>query len=95
MTENKWKIKTNKNKFQLLSISATKPREVVVDDERIPFKSKVTVLGMEFGTRGVSTHTKRRLATAKFQYTKLERFAKTSSKIQLHFYKTLIRPIME
>jgi len=65
--EHKWKIKTNKTKFQLLSISATKPREVVVDNERIPFKSKVTVLGMEFGTRGVSTHTKRRLATAIYQ----------------------------
>jgi len=68
-------------------------KTVVVDNERN--KNKVTVLGMEFGTRGVSSLIKRRLATAKFQYTKLKRFAKMSSKIQLHFYKTLIRPIME
>jgi len=93
--EKRWKIKTNKNKFQLLSVSATKPKEVTVDQERIPFCNKVKILGMEFGTRGVSTHMKRRLAMAKKQFTKLKRFKGMSTNTQLHFYKTLIRPIME
>lgn len=63
-------IKANKNKFQL-SVSAG--REVVVDQERISFKNKITIVGMEFGTRG-SIYTKRRFATAMYQYTKLKRF---------------------
>ncbi|XP_037789972.1 uncharacterized protein LOC119585377 [Penaeus monodon] len=62
---------------------------------RPSFKNKVTILGMEFGTRGVSMHMKRRSAMANCQYTKLKRFGKMNSKIQLHFYKTLIRPILE
>ena len=91
--ENKWKIKTNKTKFQLLSISATKPSNVYVDQQRVQFTNKATILGMEFGTRGVSSHVKKRLGMAKQQFTKLKRFKKT--KIQLHFYKSLIRPVME
>ena len=93
--ENKWKIKTNKTKFQLLSISATKPNNVYVEQQRIQFTNKATVLGMEFGTRGVSSHAKKRLGMAKQQFLKLKRFKKMGIKIQLHFYKSLIRPIME
>ena len=50
---------------------------------------------MEFGTRGVSSHVKKRLGMAKQQFLKLKRFKKMGIKIQLHFYKSLIRPIME
>ena len=52
-------------------------------------------MGIEFGTHGVSLHVAKRLAMAKKQYTKMKRFKKMSSRIQVHFYKTLIRPIME
>lgn len=93
--EKKWKIKTNKSKFQLLSISATKPHDVNVDQQRITFNNKISVLGLEMGTRGVASHAKRRLNLARTQYGKLKRFKNMKTKILIHFYKTLIRPIME
>ena len=93
--EKKWKIKTNKTKFQLLSISATKPHNVLVDRVQIPFKNKITVLGLDISTRGITSHLNRRLVMAKKQYMKLKWFKKMSTKIQLQLYRTLIRPIME
>ena len=93
--EKKWKIKTNKSKFQLLSISGTKPHDVNVDQQRITFNTKISVLGLEVGTRGVASHAKRRLNLARTQYGKLKRFRNMKTKILIHFYKTLIRPIME
>ena len=50
---------------------------------------------MEFKTRGVSSQIGKRLTLAKMQYTKLKRFKQMNENIQLRFYKTLIRPIME
>ena len=79
----------------MLSISATKPTDVIVDRQRIPFTNKAKVLGMEISTRGVVYHMKSRLTMAKLQFTKLKRFKKLNTKIQMRFYKTLIRPIME
>ena len=75
--ENKWKIKTNKVKFQLLSISATKPNDVIVDRQRIPFSNKVKVLGMEISTYRVVSHMNSRLALAKLQFTKLKKIQNT------------------
>lgn len=51
--EKRWKIKVNKNKFQLLSVSAT--MEVIVNQERIPLCNEVTIHGAEVSTHGVST----------------------------------------
>ena len=93
--EKKWKIKTNKQKFQLTSISALKPKEVTIERENVPFVNKVKVLGLEIGTRGVSSHVRKRLNMAKVQYQKLKRFRKMSTKIQINLYKSLIRPIIE
>ena len=93
--EEKWKIKTNKAKFQLLSISATKPNEIVMEQQRIPFTNKAKVLGMEISTRGVVSHMKTRLNLAKQQFTKLKRFKNMNTKIQIQFYKMIIRQIME
>merc|ERR1712105_15863 len=66
-----------------------------VEQQRIPFKNKAKILGMEISTRGVVSHMQTRLALAKQQHTKLKRFKKMNIKIQIQFYKTLIRPIME
>lgn len=88
--EKKWQIKTNKNNFQLLSVSATRPREVTVDQEKIPFCNKVTIYDTEFGTRGVSTQMKKRLAMARKHFTKLKRFKEW---IRKHNGKSLAIPL--
>ena len=61
----------------------------------MPFTPKAKILGLEIGTRGVVSHMKKRLTLAKQQYLKLKRFKRMNPKIKIHFYKTLIRPIME
>ena len=93
--ENKWKIKTNKNKFQMLSISASKPGNVTVDGERYNYTPHVKVLGLKIGRCGVSKHIGERIGTAKATVTKLKRFKKLKEKTKIHLYKTLVRPVLE
>ena len=94
--EKQWKIQINKNKFQLISISATKPKDVIVDNAIIPFKNQVTVLGLNLTTRGISSHFKTRKAIlANGQLIKLNRFKSLDERIKLHIYKGMIRPILE
>ena len=44
--ENKWKIQTSLNKFALLSISKSSPEPVVVNNNQIPFKREIKMLGL-------------------------------------------------
>ena len=45
--ERKWKIKTNRNKFQLLSISKLKPAEVRRQNWIVNFSDHINMLGFE------------------------------------------------
>ena len=51
--EETWKIQTNKNKFQLLSVSKVKPHSVIIENNIIPHTNKVQVLGLTIGQTGV------------------------------------------
>ena len=44
--EKQWKIKTNKNKSKLLSVSKTRPATVSMDGRAIPFAPSITTLGI-------------------------------------------------
>ena len=93
--ERKWKIQTNKDKFKLVSISSTKPLEVRVDNQIIPYSKTATILGLTISSRGISPHMGQRIKKAQGQIQRLKRFRKISPDIKLHLYKTLVRPIME
>ena len=93
--EYKWKIQTNKDKFKLISISSTKPLEVRVDNQVIPYSRTATILGLTIGHRGISSHMNQRTNKAQGQIQMLKRFRKVSPNIKLHLYKMLVRPIME
>ena len=41
--ETKWKIQTNKNKFQLVSVSSTKPANIAIGNQQLPFNRSVTI----------------------------------------------------
>ena len=69
--ERKWKIRTNKNKFNILSISKTKPETVKIDNRELQFTNKVNILGFSLGRTGFGAHLKTRIATAKARTTKL------------------------
>ena len=74
--EKQWKISTNKNKFQIISVSATKPATIMVDNQVIPFKASATVLGLTIRTRGILNHITSRIGRAKGQLQKLKRLKK-------------------
>ena len=51
--EEKWKIKTSRQKFKMLSISKTKPKKVEVNNEEVPFTDSITVHGQKITRTGL------------------------------------------
>lgn len=93
--EYKWKIKTNSNKFKLISISKTRPHPVTVNNRIIPFNNTATILGQTIKRTGASCHVRQHLAMAKKNYSTLKRFRLLQPKIQAHLFKAYIVPIIE
>ena len=93
--EKEWKIATCPEKFQLLSISARKPANVVVNNNAIQFRRKAKVLGLTFSSSGIKEQVDTRKAIATNTLTKIRRFQGVSVELYLHLYKTLVRPQIE
>ena len=93
--EKKWKIQTSINKFTLLSISKSSPEPVVVNNNQIPFKNEIKMLGLTLTRTGATSHKKKGINMATIQSSKIKRFIKLDPKAKLHLYKALIRPLME
>lgn len=90
-----WKISTNENKFQLLSVSVTKPLDIIVNNRLIPFNRHIKILGFQMGTRGTKVHITARIVAARSTLKRLKRFKRLSTKTFLHLYKALVRPRLE
>ena len=93
--ERKWKIKTNKDKFQLLSVSKLKPAEVRIDNRMVNFSDHISMLGLKLKRTGFNMHISQRLTLAKGKAVRLKRFTKLKAKNKCHLYKALIRSAME
>ena len=93
--EKEWKINTNINKFNILSISKSRPEAINIEGRRVPFSNEIKMLGLTIKRTGVSQHITNRIKQAKAQSTKLKRFIRLDPSIKLHLYKALIRPVME
>ena len=93
--ENLWKIKTNRNKFKLLSISLEKPEPIRIDGTIINMAQEITVLGFKLRRTGFIKHIHSRLGIANGTLTKLKRFRKLKPRIKCHLFKSLIRSALE
>ena len=93
--EKKWKIKTNVSKFNIISISKSRPLPIYVENRLIPFKNESTILGLKIKRTGIISHITARIRAAKAQTQKLKRFAKLEVKTKLHLYKAPVRPVLE
>ena len=93
--EKLWKIKTNKNKFRMITASRTHPAPISIDDENLPFNENVNILGLTLKRTGTLSHIVSKIGHAKSQLLKLRRFYKIKPELMIRLYLTLIRPIME
>ena len=93
--EKEWKISTNLTKFNLLSISKSRPEAVTIDGRNIAFKNEVKTLGLTISRTGIVRHITNRINAAKTQTQKFKKFIKLKSITKLLLYKTLVRPILE
>ena len=93
--EKKWKIRTSRNKFKILSISVRKPEEIIIENNNIQFAEHINILGLKLTRTGINKHLKDRLRIANLESKKLKRFKKLSPKIKTHLFKAYIRPITE
>ena len=69
--ENKWKVKRNKNKFQLVPISRIKISDITINNNILQYTNKGKILGLTFNTRGIIPQIKIRRVMANYNLTKL------------------------
>ena len=93
--EKKLKIKTNTQKLMIIHIARKNPTPITVNNVPIQYSNQGKILGLTITRTGIAKHVKQRKQTAQSQLTKLRRFSKMDTKIQLHLYKALIRPHLE
>ena len=93
--EKKWKIKTSRHKFKILSVSKSKPEQIKINNEDIPFNDSITVLGLKIKRTGIVQHLNDRRNLEKIEIAKLQRFSKLTPKIKSHLYKSLVLLILE
>ena len=93
--ERKWKIKTNTTKFKILAISKTRPINIQLDNQVMPFSNDCTILGTKFKRTGMANHITNRVNLAKAQTSRIKRFMALKEKTKLHLFKALIRPVLE
>ena len=90
--ENKWKIKTNTNKFTVVGISRQKQEPIEIEDTILDYSPNGKVLGLTFGKHSIIQQVKIRKKVSDVQLTKLQRFRHLNEKNKLKLYKTLILP---
>ena len=93
--EKKWKIKTNKNKFKMISASKTAPYPISVEDENLNFTTEVNILGLTLTRTGCQKHLGAKIRSAKGQLLKLRRFEHLNPSLIIRLYLTLVRSIIE
>lgn len=90
-----WKIKTNTNKFQIISVNRNSPTPLVTDGNEIIPSQNGSLLGLQLTSRGEITHAKQRVRQAKLPLAKCKRYSNCSEKVKIQLNKTLIRPVLE
>lgn len=93
--EQKWKIKTNNNKFQVLHISKYNPLPLTIGQTNINYARETNVLGLTLKSRGIAAHVKKQRQKADTTLRKLRRFSQLSPRLKLRLYKALVLPLLD
>ena len=93
--EQKWKIKTNTNKFTVLRLGALQQEELITNNDVHRTQYSGTALGLRITNRGYTQHITNRVNHARHNLSKLYRFYDMPIKIKTHLIKALILPILD
>ena len=88
--ENKWKIKNNKNKFEIIPIPRLKTTDIYIDDDVLRYTTEGKILGITFNSRGITPQIKIRNAIAQSHITKLYRFYNLNNKNKPKLFNALV-----
>ena len=93
--ENKWKIKTNIDKFQIIPVDRIGLKKVIVNNQTHEFANRGKVLGTIITKNGFTSHATNRINLAKSKLSMLYRFIELSPKNKRTLYQALIKSILE
>ena len=65
--EKVWKIKTNANKFKMISVLKTQPYPISVNDVNMQFTNDINLMGLTLTRTGFSKHVANKINLAKQQ----------------------------
>jgi hypothetical protein len=89
--EHKWKIQTEKGKFQVITIANHQANNIVLPDRTITHSPNGKVLGLRIQRQGFNEHVKVRIEKAKSQLIKLRRFRNLNAKNKRLIYQALVQ----
>ena len=95
--ENKWKIKTNTDKFTLVPISRqlNSSLDVHINNTQIHYENTGKLLGLTITPWGISKHIRQKRQQALATLTRLKRFTSCTTQTKLRLYTSIIRPTLE
>lgn len=93
--ENKWKISTNKNTFQVIPIGRIKTVPIKIDQDILKFEKEGKALGTTITRDGFVRHIGNRIRQASAKLKDLYRFRDLCIKNKRKLYLALIRPVLE
>ena len=93
--EERWKIKTNTNKFKVIKLGHRTGPHLIVENQRKEFSNSGKALGLAISTQGYNANTTERTNRANAALKTLYRFKDMNTKIKTHLVKTLILPIID
>uniref|UniRef100_A0A2P2HYG4 RNA-directed DNA polymerase from mobile element jockey-like n=1 Tax=Hirondellea gigas TaxID=1518452 RepID=A0A2P2HYG4_9CRUS len=76
--ENKWKIKTNETKFQIIPIGRTRAQKVKIGQKEHDFSLEGKMLGLKFNRYGFVGHVQDRIRLARVELGRIFRFRELS-----------------
>ena len=89
--ENKWKINTNTNKFQIIPISGGRKTKVKIDNKIIEYSTTGSALGTIINSQGFISHARERIKIAKSTLPRLFSLINLSPANKRLLYITLTR----
>lgn len=92
--ENKWRIKTNINKFKVIPISSHRNEPLMINNNIVDFSQEGTTLGLHTTTHSYTKHITKRKTLATTSLTKLYKLRGLPTNIKIHLIKALVIPVL-